>query len=166
MFTPGSPLSRLLSAPMRPGIVTCIGLRPGRREAMRLVNTARLDPLDGLAGDHYRSRTGGNRQVTLIGAAQVDAIAAHLGRDGLDPMALRRNIVVRGISLLALKGTRFRLGTAVLEMTGECHPCSRMEEILGSGGYNAVRGHGGITARIISGGTVRMGDAIEREDPS
>ena len=67
------------------------------------------------------------------------------------------------MNLLALKDRRFRLGSALLEGTGECHPCSRMEVILGEGGYNAVRGRGGITARVLEGGTVRLGDRLQRE---
>lgn len=74
------------------------------------------------------------------------------------PEQLRRNIVVSGINLLALKNQSFQLGEAVLESTGPCHPCSRMEEALGAGGYNAMRGHGGITARVISPGNVQVGD--------
>ena len=164
MLNPASPLAALLNAPIRPGIVTWIGVRPARREALRPSTAVWLDPLEGLEGDHYRSRTHRARQVTLIQAEHVAAIASHLGRDRLDAADLRRNVVVRGINLSALKGTRFRLGAAMLEATGECHPCSRMEAILGSGGYNAVRGHGGITARIVSGGMVRIGDAVSRLD--
>lgn len=67
-----------------------------------------------------------------------------------------------GINLAALKGRCFRLGEALMEATGECHPCSRMEEILGPGGYNAVRGHGGITARVVERGAVRLGDPLGR----
>jgi MOSC domain-containing protein YiiM len=89
------------------------------------------------------------------------SIADFLGLPEVPPDLLRRNIVVSGINLLALKEKRFRLGTARLEMTGECHPCSRMEEIFGPGGYNAVRGHGGIAARVLEGGTVRLGGALE-----
>ncbi|BBF82035.1 MOSC domain protein [Asticcacaulis excentricus] len=77
--------------------------------------------------------------------------------------ALRRNVVTSGINLLALKDKRFQLGVAVLEYTGECHPCSRMEEIFGVGGYNAVRGRGGITARVITGGRFRVGDLMVPE---
>jgi MOSC domain-containing protein YiiM len=163
-LNPGSPLARLLNAPMRPGLVTWIGLRPGRRQKLLALADADLDPQDGLIGDHYRSRINQLRQVTLIQAEHIAAIAACLGSDAIDPDRLRRNIVVSGINLHALKGRRFQLGSALLLPTGDCHPCSRMEEALGPGGYNAVRGHGGITARIEQAGSVRLGDAIRRDD--
>jgi MOSC domain-containing protein YiiM len=159
---PTSPLARLIEGPVRRGRVIWIGLRPARRAAMLAVESAQLDPTEGLIGDHYSSRTGGARHVTLIQAEHLAAIASHLGREAVAPELLRRNIVVAGLNLAALKGRRFRLGSAVLEATGECHPCSRMEEILGPGGYNAVRGHGGITARVLAGGGVPVGDAVER----
>lgn len=162
MLNPTSPLARLLDAPMRPGRVVWIGLRPARRVPMLAVESAQLDAENGLIGDHYSSRTGGARHVTLIQAEHLAAIASHLGREDLAPALLRRNIVVTGINLAVLKGRRFRLGTALVEATGECHPCSRIEEILGPGGYNAVRSHGGITARVIEPGTVSIGDALER----
>ena len=63
---------------------------------------------------------------------------------------------------MALKGRQFRIGPTLLEWSGECAPCSRMEINLGPGGYNAVRGHGGFTARVIEGGEVHTGDLIER----
>ena len=75
---------------------------------------------------------------------------------------MRRNIVVSGINLLALRERRVAVGSAILEVTGECHPCSRMEEILGAGGYNAVRGQGGVTARVVQAGKIQVGDAITR----
>ena len=159
-----SPLFRLLNAPMRPGIVRWIGLRPGRRQPLAAVLHADLDPERGLIGDHYRSRTNKARQVTLIQSEHLPAVAAYLGTGPIDPDRLRRNIVVSGINLHALKNQRFVLGSALLVATGECHPCSRMEEIFGPGGYNAVRGHGGITARIVRAGQVHLGDAIIRQD--
>ncbi|PTM38880.1 MOSC domain-containing protein [Bosea sp. 124] len=161
---PASPLARLLDAPMRPGRVVWIGLRPARREPMQSKEMATLDPAKGLIGDHYSSRTGGARHVTLIQAEHLVAIAAHLGLETVAPGQLRRNIVVSGLNLLALKGRYLHLGDALLEVTGECHPCSRMEEILGSGGYNAVRGHGGITARVVAGGVVRIEDEVARAE--
>lgn len=127
---------------------------------MQAVAEARLDTQLGLIGDRYAGRSG-KRQVTLIGASDLRAIADFLHLDQVLPEQLRRNIVVAGINLLALKDKRFRLGETLLETTGECHPCSRMEETFGAGGYNAVRGHGGITARVIAGGHIRVDDCLE-----
>lgn len=163
-LAPASPLARLLDAPIRPGRVVWIGLRPARRAPVQAVEAATLSSVEGLVGDHYSSRTGGARHVTLIQAEHLAAIAAHLGIEIVSPEQLRRNIVVSGINLTALKDRRFRLGGVLLQATGECHPCSRMEEILGVGGYNAVRGHGGITARVVEGGTAQRGDSVTRAD--
>ena len=116
----------------------------------------------GIDGDHYQTSRDGARQVTVISAEEIAGIASYLGRDDLPPEILRRNLVVRGINLTALKARRFSIGPAVLEYSGPCAPCSHMEAALGTGGYNAVRGHGGITARIIEGGEVRIGDAVTR----
>lgn len=147
---------------MAPGRLTWIGLRPERRAPVLPVAEAMLEPGRGLVGDRWRGAATGGRQVTLIAAEHLAAIAAFLGRDSVPPEALRRNLVIQGMNLLALKGRRFRLGWALLECSGECHPCSRMEEVLGPGGYNAVRGHGGMTARVIEGGFVRLGDELTR----
>ena len=159
MLNPSSPLAVLMNAPVRPGRVEWIGLRPARRVDMAVVDVAELDPRAGMVGDRYAGRSG-SRHVTLIQSENLAAIAGHLGIDVALPEQFRRNIVVSGLNLLALKDRRFRLGSAVLEMTGDCHPCSRMEEIFGPGGYNAVRGHGGITARVLEAGAVRLGDAL------
>jgi MOSC domain-containing protein YiiM len=158
-FHPASSLAALIAAPVRAGRVEWIGARPAPREPMRAAPVAALAAGRGLVGDRY-GNAGGARQVTLIEAESFVAIAGYLGRDAVPADALRRNLVVRGINLLALKGRRFRVGDALLEMSGECHPCSRMEEALGVGGYNAVRGRGGITARVIAGATIRVGDVV------
>ncbi len=159
MLNPSSPLAALLNATMRPGTVEWIGLRPQRRAPIAVLQFATLDPQQGLIGDRYDGRSGA-RHVTLIGRENLAAIASYLGIPEVRPDQLRRNIVIAGINLLALKDRRFRLGEVLLETTGECHPCSRMEEIFGTGGYNAVRSHGGITARVLEGGEVRIGDEL------
>ena len=163
-FTPQSSLAKLLAAPVRPGRVIWLGLRPERRAEMTVVQAVELERARGVVGDHYR-RLDGARQVTLIGEENLRAVAAYLGRDApISPGLVRRNIVVAGLNLLALKERRFRIGEALLETTGECHPCSRMEESLGVGGYNAMRGQGGITARVIEDGRVFVGDAVTRAE--
>ena len=114
----------------------------------------------GLTGDRFAGGPASKRQVTLIQAEHLPVIAQLLGFEQIDPAVLRRNLVVSGINLLALHGCLFSVGNVVMEGSGYCHPCSRMEEELGIGGYNAVRGHGGITARVVSGGVVRMHDRV------
>jgi MOSC domain-containing protein YiiM len=158
-LNPASPLARLLAGPIRPGRVSWIGVRQVRKAPLVSLDVAEITRENGLVGDHYSGRPGGKRQVTLIQAEDLAAIAGYLDRE-VSPGDLRRNIVVSGINLRALKDRRFKIGDAVLEATDDCHPCSRMEAILGPGGYNAVRGHGGITARVIDGGAVRVGDPV------
>jgi MOSC domain-containing protein YiiM len=150
---------------MAPGRLVWIGLRPSRRDPMAVVEAAMLEPGRGLEGDHWRGAADGARQVTLMAQEHLAAIAAYLGRAVLEPQRLRRNLVVAGLNLLALKDRRFRIGGALLEWSGECHPCSRMEGELGPGGYNAVRHHGGITARVVTAGLIRAGDRVERVPP-
>ena len=116
--------------------------------------------LTGLVGDRYAGRSG-TRAVTLIQAEHVPVSAALCDLDALDPAVLRRNVVVSGLNLLALRGVRFRLGSALLEGTGPCAPCSKMERALGPGAYNALRGHGGLTARVLDIGYVTTGDPLE-----
>jgi MOSC domain-containing protein YiiM len=164
-LSPQSPLARLLAAPVRPGEVAWIGLRAARLGPISSVSSAVLVAARGIGGDRYDSRHNGPRQVTMIASEDLSAIAAFLGRVDVAPELLRRNLVTRGINLIALKDRRFRVGPAVLEWSGECAPCSRMESNLGAGGYNAVRGRGGITARIVEGGKICVGDPIERIDP-
>ena len=161
MLNPASPLSRLLDAPVRPGRVTWIGLRPARQAALVSVASVLADPDHGLDGDRYTAPNG-RRQVTLIGEEDLAAIASFLGLPSVAPDRLRRNLVVRGLNLLATKERRLRIGTVLLDITGECHPCSRMEATFGPGGYNAVRGHGGVTARVVEAGTITIGNTVER----
>ena len=90
----------------------------------------------------------------------LPVIATLVHREALAPALLRRNLVVAGISVLALKNQRFRIGAALFEGTGPCEPCSKMEAALGAGGYNAMRGHGGICARVLEDGEISLGDSV------
>lgn len=153
-------IKELFNTVTKPGRVNWISIRPERSAPVQPVEQVTVSEQYGLVGDHYRG-TNGKRHVTLIQAEHIDAVASFVGLAELDPALLRRNIVVSGLNLLALKGKHFKLGNEVtLEYTGECHPCSQMEAALGEGGYNAMRGHGGITARVIQGGEVRVGDKV------
>jgi MOSC domain-containing protein YiiM len=162
-LAPDSPLGRLMTQPMRPGELTWIGLRPERKAVMLAPDSAELVAEQGIVGDRYRTNRNGGRQVTLIAAEDLAALSSIQGL-AVAPGLVRRNLVTRGVNLLALKDRRFRVGETLLEYAGECHPCSQMETYLGVGGYNAMRGRGGICARIVEGGTVRIGDVVVRAD--
>lgn len=159
MATIPAGLRGLMSTFPRAGRVEWIGIRPASREPMTVLASVDAVAGRGLAGDRTaeKSRPGNARQVSLIQAEHLQVVAKLLQRADLDPALIRRNIVVSGINLVSLKGHRFRIGDALFEMTGECHPCSLMETHLGAGGYNAMRGHGGITARVIESGVVTVG---------
>lgn len=157
---PESPLGRLMAGPVHPGELVWIGLRPRRKAELVSPDHAAMTAGRGLEGDHYDSRRAGPRQVTLVASEDLAAIGSFLGLPPVDPGLVRRNLVTRGVNLLALKGRRFRVGPALLEWSGECAPCGQMEVNLGSGGYNATRGRGGITARVIESGEIRLGDRI------
>lgn len=137
------------------GTLRWIGLRPARRQPMVEAPEAEIR-LDGLAGDRGGA---GKRAVTLIQAEHLPVIAA-LCRGTATPAALRRNLVVSGINLAALKGRDLRVGGAVLRISGTCAPCSRMEETLGRGGYSAMRHHGGWCAAVVAPGEVAVGCGV------
>lgn len=147
----------LLSFPV-PGILVWIGLRSSKDLPMTEVDEVMACSQTGLIGDRYAGKSG-KRQVSLLQYEHLAVIGALTGRS-VCPDLLRRNLVVSGINLLALKKIHFRIGDAVLEITGVCHPCSKMEKVLGPGGFNAMRGHGGVTARIAQGGRIRLGDGV------
>ena len=141
------------------GRVDWMGVRPARHQPVISVEAVECR-IGGLVGDHHRIRAASKRQVTLIQAEHLPAIAALMHCERVDPAALRRNLCVSGINLLALMGRRFRVGTAVLFGVAPCDPCHRMESALGAGGFNAVCGHGGITAQVLQPGVVRLHDAV------
>lgn len=161
-------LKDLLERLPQTGTLEWIGVRPIRRTPPTTVEEVMLDPVRGLIGDHYSGRSG-KRHVTLLQAEHVPAILSLLHLDWHRPTEvyplLRRNLVVSHLNLLALMNQRFTIGGVLLEATGHCHPCSRMEEAFGPGGYNAIRGHGGITARVLTPGVIRLGDPVAMVAP-
>jgi MOSC domain-containing protein YiiM len=157
-----SSLQLLFDTLPQTGQLEQIAIRPVKRGPLQAVEKVEVRVEEGLVGDHYQAKNR-KRQVTLIQGEHLDAVSSLLGGKDVDPLLTRRNLVVRGINLLALKNKQFSIGEVVLETTGPCEPCSRMETNFGPGGYNAMRGHGGICAKVIKGGTISLGDQIKWE---
>lgn len=153
-------MKQLLRSIPQVGKVEWISIRKERKAIPTAVDHVTAKKKTGLEGDHFKGSLSGKRQVTLIQKEHLEAVAAMLGKEAIDPGLTRRNIVVSGINLLSLKSQKFKIGGVVLETSGICAPCNRMEENLGPGGYSAMRGHGGITARVVSEGDIRIGDEV------
>lgn len=151
----------------RDGRLDAIVVRPHKRGlALSLPHTEALAQR-GLQGDRMAAAPGsGKREVTLLQAEHLPVLAALMGRSHIDPLSLRRNLVVSGLNLLAARSLFkdqplvLQAGEALLEITGPCEPCSHMEAVLGAGGYNAMRGHGGLTARVLRSGPLKVGDVV------
>lgn len=155
------------------GRLDAIWVRSERRGAMQALTGAHAEVGRGLHGDHRSTQLRSDperraREITLIQAEHIPLVAQWVGLSHLDAGALRRNLVISGINLLSLRSPFadnrliWQLGDEVLlQITGPCDPCSRMEALLGSGGYNAMRGHGGLTAMLLRGGRLKVGDALK-----
>jgi len=142
------------------GKVEWIGVRPSRTEEQVELSEVKAIVGKGLEGDRYQGKSG-KRDVSIIQAEHLELVARLLGKDVIPPSLTRRNIVVSGMNLVSLKGKTIKIGTAELLITGPCAPCSKMETNLGPGGYNAMRGHGGITAKVVKTGTISVGNMLE-----
>ena len=157
------------------GRLEAIIVRPSRDLPAEHATAARLVPGRGLLGDRRaeRERQGDSarkRELTLIQHEHLPLIAAWCGLESVDPARLRRNLVISGVNLLAMRSPfadrplRWRIGQdALIQITGPCDPCSLMEKELGVGGYNALRGHGGLTAWVVREGDIAVGDVIAPE---
>lgn len=144
------------------GRLQWIGLRPGHKQEMISVESTHAIARLGLEGDHRCSKTpDSGRQVTIISSEFIHIIETYTGLPNIDPSLLRRNLVVSGINLNALRHQQFRIGGALFEATALCHPCARMDQTLGRGGAAAMLGYGGLCAKVLESGEIRLGDLIQ-----
>jgi MOSC domain-containing protein YiiM len=120
----------------------------------------------GLEGDRYSEGTGhwsrfGMRacEVTLVEAEDLEAMEGGAGVRVTDGEH-RRNVVIRGLDLDDLRRKRFRIGEAIFEYQKPCSICRHVERLTEPGMTEALKGRGGICARVIEGQTIREGDPI------
>ena len=118
----------------------------------------------GIEGD-WRSRVGSRRQVTLIEEEALQRVERTLGMT-VRPGSSRRQVVVRGLPLNPTVGQVLRVGELELEVTMLADPCDNMERTIGPGAREALGVHGGIAARVLSGGTLRAGDKVRVAEPA
>lgn len=151
---------------MTPGTVAHIFVAAARGEPMTSLEEAEAIAGRGLSGDRYadpgnRSSPGG--QVTLIELEHIEAFSRELGLP-LAPDGPRRNLVTRGVRLNGLVGERFRVGEVQLEGMKLCEPCRLFAERTHSEVLKFFVHKGGLRARIVEGGTIRLGDPVGAGD--
>jgi MOSC domain-containing protein YiiM len=127
--------------------------------------TAEVVAGKGIAGDRFFGKAAHmDAAVTLFAVEALEAMAADLGAGPFDPLATRRNVILRGAHLAPLLGQDFVLesGGSRVEFHGgrPAHPCAWMNEVLAPGGHAAMRGRGGIRCRAVSGGILHRGPAV------
>ena len=153
------------------GVVSALPIAQEAAGAMVSVSEIRAVPGQGLEGDRYfrkagtySTRPGTGREVTLIEAEAVEAIAREAGIV-LARGASRRNITTRGVPLNHLVGQRFRIGEVTLEGVRLCEPCAHLESLTQAGVRESLIHRGGLRARILTEGTLRVGDPVQPVGP-
>jgi MOSC domain-containing protein YiiM len=148
------------------GEVLAINVAAGKGEPMQSLTEAVLIEGKGIDGDRYAAGTGQfsgtrgeGRQVTLIEAEAVEAVAHETGIELL-PEQTRRNIVTRDVPLNHLVGREFSVGEVVLRGVRLCEPCAYLGKLTDDEVRRSLLHRGGLRADIVRGGTVRAGDRI------
>lgn len=143
------------------GIVEEIYITGKGSSAMERVGEVRA-AAGGLEGDRYKEGTGywtpyGDVcEVTLIEGEDLDEIEREAGLS-VKSGEHRRNIITRSVRLEDLRGSRFRIGEAVLEYDRPRPPCKHVQDLTEPGMTRALKGRGGICARVVEGGRIRRG---------
>ncbi len=139
---------------MKTGTIDHLFIKPGHREDMISVETMNVIQQKGIEGDASFGRS--KRQILIISQEVVDAY-------GLMPGDLRENITVSQLNLSSIPAeARLSIGNVVLEVTGDCNPCDRLEE-LRVGLMDEIHGNRGILARVIEPGEITVGQTISQE---
>jgi MOSC domain-containing protein YiiM len=144
------------------GTVTHIFIAPARGAPMQSVRAVEAVAAQGLSGDRYmeaKVRREPDQQVTLIELESIEAFTRETGLP-LTPGMPRRNIVTQGVRLNDLCGERFAVGAALLEGLELCEPCRLFAKRTHREALQFFAGRGGLRARIVEGGQIRVGDAI------
>ncbi len=135
------------------GTVTQVQVSPVRRQPMTVLTQAEFRAGHGIEGDRHAGRTRFRQVLIMDSETQAEF--------GINPAVTRENVTTTGLDLSSLRrGTRVRLGeSAVVEITGDCDPCSQMDEER-PGLREEIAGRRGVLGRVVSDGAVRPGDAI------
>ncbi len=132
---------------------------PGEHEAVEVAEVSCVAGR-GIEGDRFFDyKPDYKGQITFFAAEVFEELCAKLGVAGKSPAELRRNAITRGVDLAALYDREFEVqGVRFLGM-GECKPCYWMDRAFGPGAEEALKGRGGLRAKILSDGRLAV-DAV------
>jgi len=133
---------------------------------MRALQSAECVAGKGLRGDRYFGHKENYKgQVTFHAAEVFEAVCRHVGAEDCPPWITRRNVITRGLDLNELVGRTFRVGDARFQGVEECAPCAWMDRAIGAGAREFLEGRGGLRARILADGLLRVGRLVLEIEP-
>ena len=138
--------------------VLAIHVAPGRRLPVRALQAVDAEAGKGLVGDRYHGTR--HRHVTIQSQEMLDHAADDLGYP-FDPGATRRNLTVDTGEIASEPGTRLAVGDVELEVVRVSAPCRLLDDGIGPGAAAALRRRAGSTCRLLTSGTIRVGDTVE-----
>lgn len=148
------------------GNVVAIYIAPAADKPMQEVDNALLVADQGIVGDRYYARTGTHSgpdeqsyEVTLIESEAIESVQTE-NKISVTAADMRRNIVTRGFALSHLVNREFHIGATVLRGITLCEPCPHLMEQTSHKVAVGFIHRGGLGAKIISGGTINVGDHI------
>ncbi|MGI9623839.1 MAG: MOSC domain-containing protein [Acidimicrobiales bacterium] len=141
-----------------PPTVTAIHIAPATRLPMRQVEEVEAEAGKGLVGDRYHGTR--HRHLTLQSAVDLADAAAELGL-AVRPADTRRNITVSHGEIPSKPGTRLAIGEVQLEVVRVAAPCKLLDDGIGAGARTALRRRAGSVCRILSSGTIRVGNSVD-----
>ncbi|HEX9286924.1 MAG TPA: MOSC domain-containing protein [Thermoanaerobaculia bacterium] len=152
---------------MTTGRVISLHVAPAAAAPMTSVDSVRAVAGRGLEGDRYFLRTGtfsrteaDDHEITLIEMEAIEALVRDYGVP-FEAQGARRNVATRGAALNHLVGQAFRVGAVTLQGLRLCEPCSHMEKVSGKPARAGLVHRGGLRARILTDGVIRVGDPVE-----
>lgn len=121
----------------------------------------------GIVGDrHFGQRAHLTASVTVMAAESVEFVARTLATAPLDAAGTRRNIIVRGLPIDAMRGEEFSIdsghGPVLLLAHRPANPCAWMDVVLAPGAHRALRARGGMRCEPLTSGTLLLGPAVVR----
>jgi MOSC domain-containing protein YiiM len=142
--------------------VAAIHIAPGRRLPTKSVQSVEAEAGAGLVGDRYHGSR--HRHVTVQSAAALDEAAVELGHP-IEPGLTRRNITITSGDIPTRPGARVVIGDVELEVVRVAAPCRLLDDAIGAGAARALHNRAGSVLRLLTSGTVRVGDEVDLDPP-